>query len=98
MFEYDLTMTTQVLVAGATVDLGSRIMRELLLRDTHMRVLTRPGSGKAQAMYGNNNRMEIVEVHYSDRSALSAAHLGVETVISSATGSLPPTSPAPCPI
>jgi len=64
-------MTTPVLVAGATGDLGdlgARIVRDLLLPDSHVRVLTRPGSGQAAQPYGENPRVEIVKDHLLMRS------------------------------
>ncbi|WP_035773021.1 NmrA family NAD(P)-binding protein [Arthrobacter sp. Br18] len=82
-------MTTSILVAGATGDLGGRIVRELLSHDTRVRVLTRPGSGTARGQYGNNDRIDIVEAAYSDRSALTSALDGVETVISAVSGVRP---------
>ncbi|WP_313540048.1 NmrA family NAD(P)-binding protein [Leifsonia aquatica] len=82
-------MTTPVLVAGATGDLGARIVRELLLLDTHVRVLTRPGSGEAARLYGENPRIEIVEARYTDPVALAAAVSGMTTVVSALSGTRP---------
>jgi uncharacterized protein YbjT (DUF2867 family) len=79
-------MTTTILVAGATGDLGSRIVRELLTHDTHVRVLTRPGSDSAQRQYGDDDRVEIVTAAYTDRAGLIAAATGVETVVSAVSG------------
>ncbi|MHA7286603.1 NmrA family NAD(P)-binding protein [Arthrobacter sp. MDT3-44] len=83
-------MTSTVLVAGATGDLGSRIVRELLgdssNPDTLVRVLTRPGSGTAQAMYAGEDRVEIHEAAYTDEPALVAALSGVDAVISAVSG------------
>ncbi|WP_390896649.1 NmrA family NAD(P)-binding protein [Pseudarthrobacter equi] len=78
-----------VLVAGATGDLGQRIVSELLLGDSLVRVLTRPGSGKAHAIYGGNDRVEIHEVAYTDPAGLVSALSGVETVISAVSGARP---------
>jgi uncharacterized protein YbjT (DUF2867 family) len=82
-------MTTQVLVAGATGDLGGRIVRELLLHDTRVRVLTRPGSGTAHRLYGGNDRIEIIEAAYADHAALTSALAGVGTVVSAVNGIRP---------
>jgi uncharacterized protein YbjT (DUF2867 family) len=79
-------MTTTVLVAGATGDLGGRIVRELLLRDARIRVLTRPGSGTAQAQYGDDARITIVEAAYTDAHALDGALAGVDVVVSAVSG------------
>ncbi len=82
-------MTTTVLVAGATGDLGGRIVRELLLHDTRVRVLTRPGSGRAQELFGDRTRVDIVEADYADPVALTSALLGVDAVVSAVSGTAP---------
>jgi nucleoside-diphosphate-sugar epimerase len=79
---------TTVLVAGATGDLGHRIVRELLAADPEafVRVLTRPGSGSAQAMYGECDRVEIREAAYTDHVGLVDALSGAEIVVSAVSG------------
>jgi uncharacterized protein YbjT (DUF2867 family) len=79
-------MTTSVLVAGATGDLGSRIVRELLLLDTHVRVLTRGGSSRAAEQFADQDRVEVVVADYGDRDALLRALAGVEVVVSAVSG------------
>jgi uncharacterized protein YbjT (DUF2867 family) len=81
--------TATVLVAGATGDLGRRIVRELLRHDTLVRVLTRPGTGTAHGMYGGDDRVEVHEVAYTDGAALASALSGVDTVISAVSGARP---------
>ena len=81
--------TITVLVAGATGDLGHRIVRELLRRDTLVRVLTRPGSGTAQGIFGGEDRVEIHEAAYTDGPGLVSALSGVDTVISAVSGGRP---------
>lgn len=82
-------MTTSVLVAGATGDIGGRIVRELLHHHTRVRVLTRPGRGAAQRMYGSDGRVDIAAADYTDPTALAAALSGVDTVISAVNGTRP---------
>ena len=82
-------MTTTVLVAGATGDLGRRIVAELLTHDTRVRVLTRPGSGTAADLFGGEPRVDVVEASYDDAVTLSAALTGVETVVSALSGTRP---------
>jgi uncharacterized protein YbjT (DUF2867 family) len=82
-------MTTSVLVAGATGDLGQRIVRELLTHDTRIRVLTRPGSGSAAALYGTNDRIDIVVAAYTDHAALVEAVSGTEVIVSAVSGVRP---------
>ncbi|RIJ51330.1 NmrA family NAD(P)-binding protein, partial [Clavibacter phaseoli] len=50
-----------VVVAGATGDLGRRIVRELLAAGARVRVLTRPGSAAATEAWGDDPRVEVVE-------------------------------------
>ncbi|KRE82679.1 NmrA family protein [Arthrobacter sp. Soil764] len=78
-----------VLVAGATGDLGQRIVSELLRGDSLVRVLTRPGTGLAHGIYAGNGRVEIHEVAYTDRAGLASALSGVDTVISAVSGARP---------
>ncbi|WP_144765790.1 NmrA family NAD(P)-binding protein [Curtobacterium sp. 9128] len=79
-------MTTTVLVAGATGDLGGRIVRELLTHDTTVRVLTRPGSTTAVDRFGGTDRIEVVTASYTDDTALRSALTGVEVVVSAVSG------------
>ncbi|WIE56089.1 NmrA family NAD(P)-binding protein [Curtobacterium sp. MCBD17_003] len=82
-------MTRTVLVAGATGDLGHRIVRALLERDVRVRVLTRPGSTAADERYGSDDRVEVVAAAYSHREALTRAVAGVESVVSAVSGVRP---------
>lgn len=82
-------MTTTVLVAGATGDLGSRISRELLHHDVRLRVLTRPGSSTAAERFGDDPRVEIVTADYADHDALVAAASGADVVVSAVSGLRP---------
>ena len=82
-------MTTTILVAGATGDLGQRIVRELLQHDVRLRVLTRPGSTSASALFGDDDRIEVVSAAYSDHTALTAASTGVDVVVSAVSGIRP---------
>ena len=83
-------MTTTVLVAGATGDLGGRIVRELLAHDVRVRVLTRPGSGTAaQRLAATDDRIEVVSAAYDDPGALAAAVAGADVVVSAVSGTRP---------
>lgn len=80
-------MTSTVLVAGATGDLGGRIVRELLTHDVRVRVLTRPGSQTAHRT--DADRVSVTEAAYTDRAGLEAAVTGVDTVVSALSGTRP---------
>lgn len=78
-------MTTTVLLAGATGDLGRRILRELLTHDVRVRVLTRPG-GSGTASFDTDDRVDVVVAAYSDHAALTEAARGVDVVVSAVSG------------
>lgn len=78
-------MTTTVLLAGATGDLGKRILRELLTHDVRVRVLTRPGSS-GTASFDTDDRVDVVVAAYSDHAALTEAARGVDVVVSAVSG------------
>jgi uncharacterized protein YbjT (DUF2867 family) len=73
-------VTTTVLVAGATGDLGGRIVRELRQHDTHVKVLTRHDHD------ADDDHVEVVTADYSDHAALTAALAGVDVVVSTVSG------------
>lgn len=79
---------TTVLVAGATGDLGHRILRDLLAADPAVlvRVLTRPGGSTAHAMHGERDRVEIREAAYTDHAGLVEALSGADVVVSAVSG------------
>jgi uncharacterized protein YbjT (DUF2867 family) len=82
-------MTSTVLIAGATGDLGGRIVRELSRHDVRIRVLTRPGTGTASARYGDDPRIEVVTAAYDDHAALTRAATDVDVVVSAVSGTRP---------
>lgn len=92
-------MTTTVLVAGATGDLGTRIVRALLTHDAHVRVLTRSASSPAAARLvaeaggdgptAGESRLSVVEASYDDHAALVTALAGVDVVVSAVSGTRP---------
>lgn len=78
-------MSTTVLLAGATGDLGHRILRELLTHDVRVRVLTRPGSSRV-APTATDDRVDVVVAAYDDHSALTEAARGTDVVVSAVSG------------
>ncbi|MBF4616055.1 NmrA family NAD(P)-binding protein [Curtobacterium sp. VKM Ac-1376] len=82
-------MTTTILVAGATGDLGHRIVRELTQHDVRVRVLTRPGSGTAASRFGTEAGVDVVAAQYGDHDALTRAVAGADVVVSAVSGTRP---------
>jgi len=78
-------VTTTVLVAGATGDLGRRIVRALGSHDTHVRVLTR-GSSPAAGRLAAADDLDMVTADYADHAALTSALAGVDVVVSAVSG------------
>lgn len=82
-------MTTTVLVAGATGDLGARIVRALLDHDHDVRIraLSRSGSSPAAERLGAlSDRVSLVTAAYADHRALVTALAGVDVVVSALSG------------
>ncbi|MEK6312305.1 MAG: NmrA family NAD(P)-binding protein [Curtobacterium sp.] len=77
-------MTISVLVAGATGDLGHRIVREILGLGARVRVLTRGGA--AADRLSADDRVEVVSASYDDHPALVSAVRGVDVVVSALSG------------
>ncbi len=83
-------MTTTVLVAGATGDLGTRIVHALLQHDADVRALTRSATAPAATrLAGTDDRITLVEAGYDDHDALVAALAGVDVVVSAVSGTRP---------
>jgi uncharacterized protein YbjT (DUF2867 family) len=78
-------VTTTVLVAGATGDLGRRIVRALGSHDTRVRVLTR-GSSPAAGCLAAADDLDVVTADYADHAALTSALAGVDVVVSAVSG------------
>jgi len=82
-------MTSTVLVAGATGDLGHRAVRELLGHDVRVRALTRPGSTSAADRFGDHPQVDVVVAGYDDHEALTRAVAGSDVVVSTVSGTRP---------
>lgn len=67
----------RVLVTGATGFIGRHLVRELLNRGAHVRVLARDGS-KAARLFGNH--VEVVEGDLRDRHAATFASRRIDTI------------------
>jgi uncharacterized protein YbjT (DUF2867 family) len=80
-------MTRTHLVAGATGDIGRRIVRELRTLGADVRVLTRPGAGSVP--FADDDAIRVVQADYTDPDALRAAMDGVDVVVSAVSGARP---------
>jgi uncharacterized protein YbjT (DUF2867 family) len=79
-------MSTTILLAGATGDLGGRIARALLARGAVVRALVRPGAAADGVARLRSAGAEVVEADYGDAAALRAACTGAACVVSALSG------------
>lgn len=75
-----------VLLAGATGDLGSRILRNLVALGATVRVLTRPGTGPGRISELRAQGVEVTQAGYDDPAGLRRACTGVDCVVSAING------------
>ncbi|GGK97343.1 uncharacterized protein YbjT (DUF2867 family) [Curtobacterium luteum] len=79
-------MTTTVLVAGASGDLGGRIVRALLDLDLDVRVRVLSRGGAAAERLHEDGRVDVVTGRYDDHAALVDALRGTDVVVSALSG------------
>lgn len=75
-----------VLLAGATGDLGGRILRDLLALGATVRVLTRPATSPARVSELRTHGVEVIPSGYDDPAGLRRACTGVDCVVSAVNG------------
>ncbi len=75
-----------VLLAGATGDLGGRILPELVALGATVRVLTRQGTSTARIAQFRAQGVEVVQADYDDVGGLRRACTGVDCVVSAVNG------------
>jgi uncharacterized protein YbjT (DUF2867 family) len=75
-----------VLLAGATGDLGGRILRNLVTQGTTVRALTRPETDAARIAQLQAQGAEVVQADYGDPDGLRRACTGVDCVVSAING------------
>ncbi|KNH14387.1 NmrA family protein [Arthrobacter sp. ZBG10] len=80
-------MSQTIVVAGATGDLGGRIIRSLLAEGAGVRALVRPG--KAIPGVLQEAGVSVVQVDYLDASTLKDALAGADAVVSALSGLAP---------
>lgn len=75
-----------VLLAGATGDLGGRILPRLLDLGATVRVLTRPGTSAALITQLRSRGAEVIQADYQDWGGLRRACTGADCVVSAING------------
>jgi uncharacterized protein YbjT (DUF2867 family) len=80
---------SSVIIAGATGDLGGRVVKHLLDLGANVRCLVRPGSHAEKVNFLATSGAEIVTVDYSDFDALTKACAGGSVALSTVSGLRP---------
>lgn len=79
-------MNLPIVVAGATGDLGGRIITALLKYGAAVRALVRPGTDVAKMDHFSQQGVEVVRVDLEDQAALQQACTGAACVVSTLAG------------
>jgi uncharacterized protein YbjT (DUF2867 family) len=79
-------MKTIIVVAGATGNLGGRIIRELLKRNVTVRALVRPGTDAVRLENLRAPNVEVIQVDLSVEADLVKACIGATCVVSALLG------------
>ena len=79
-------MTSTIVLAGASGDLGARIARALGQQSATVRALVRPGKSAAQRAALDGPGVTVVEVDSADADALTRACAGASCVVSALAG------------
>jgi len=79
-------MSTSVVVAGATGDLGGRIVRALVARGASVRAIVRPGAGPEKVERLRNFGVSIAGIDLNDPSEVASACAGASCVVSALQG------------
>lgn len=75
-----------VIIAGATGDLGARIVRELSSMNTKIRALTRKETPEEKIRRLSDQGVEVVEVDFNNHQSLVQGCLGGTVIISTVSG------------
>lgn len=79
-------MKKLVLVAGATGNLGGRIVKALLARKADVRVIVRPTTDQAKIQAWENQGVSVIKLDMTDTEALQQALRNVTCVVSALQG------------
>jgi len=75
-----------VLLAGATGDLGGRILQNLIALGATVRVLTRPGTSTERIAALRAQGVEVIQAAYDDPAGLRRACANVDCIVSAING------------
>jgi uncharacterized protein YbjT (DUF2867 family) len=75
-----------VAIAGATGDLGGRIVRELSTMKAQVRAIVRPGTSDSKVKILQNYGFEVVEIDLNNHDGLVKAMKGASVVLSALAG------------
>src|SRR6478736_8274392 len=75
-----------VLLAGATGDLGGRILQNLIALGATVRVLTRPGTSTERIAQLRAQGVEVIQAAYDDPAGLRRACANVDCIVSAING------------
>ena len=75
-----------VLLAGATGDLGGRILQNLVALGATVRVLTRPGTSTERIAQLRAQGVEVIQAGYDDPAGLRRACADVDCIVSAING------------
>jgi uncharacterized protein YbjT (DUF2867 family) len=75
-----------VLLAGATGDLGGRILQNLIALGATVRVLTRPGTSTERIAQLRAQGVEVIQAGYDDPAGLRRACANVDCIVSAING------------
>ena len=75
-----------ILVAGATGNLGGRIVKALLAREAEVRVLVRPTTDQEKIKTWENQGVSVIKLEMTDTKALQQALRNVTCVVSALQG------------
>ncbi len=79
-------MTTTIAIAGATGNLGGRIIQALVARGAEVRALVRPGADAAKLQKLDLPGVKVIKVALPDQATLTSALEGVSCVVSALQG------------
>ena len=79
-------MKKTILVAGATGNLGGRIVNALLHRGAHVQVIVRPSSDTAKVSQLEQQGVRVIRSEMTDAQTLKSAFEGVAAVVSALQG------------